>query len=78
MYEWLYPHMMLSDEVDQLYRNEELNNIMRTQRTASKKVKTFEQECDTEGITVPSHAIEPDLKTPAPIKWVAPIGSELD
>jgi hypothetical protein len=78
MYEWLYPHMMNSDKVDQLYRNEELNNIMKHARTASTRVSEFEEMCDREGIECPALDIEPDLTEPAPRKWVPPIGSELE
>ncbi len=78
MYEWLYPHMMSSDRVEQLYRNEELNRIMRHARTASKQVREFEDMCEREEIDVPTLTIEPDLKEAAPRKWMAPTGSNLD
>ena len=78
MYEWLYPHMMGSDKVEQLYRNEELNNIMKHARTSSTRVKQFEDMCDREGIECPGITLEPDLTEPAPRKWVPPVGSELD
>lgn len=78
MYEWLYPHMMNSDRVDQLYRNEELNNIMKHARTTSTHVREFEEMCKREEIDVPTLAVEPDLSEPAPRTWVPPVGSELD
>ena len=78
MYEWLYPHMMNSDRVEQLYRNEELNNIMRHARTTSKQVREFEEMCDREEIEVPMMSVEPDLTKPAPVAWVPPVGSGLN
>ena len=78
MYEWLYPHMMNSDKVDQLYRNEELNNIMKQARISSTRVKEFEEMCEREGIECPSTEVEPDLSEPAPCKWQPPVGSGLD
>ncbi len=78
MYEWIYPHVMGSDKVDQLYRNEELNNIMKHARTASSRVRQFEDMCEREQIECPGMDIEPDLTEPAPRKWVPPLGSELE
>jgi len=78
MYEWLYPHMMNSDRVEQLYRNEELNNIMRHARTSSKQVRDFEDMCEREEIDTPTLTIEPDLSEPAPRQWIPPVGSDLD
>ena len=78
MYEWLYPHMMNSDKVDQLYRNEELNNIMKHNRTASTRVRQFEDMCERDNLDCPAIELEPDLAEPAPRKWAPPIGSELE
>jgi len=78
MYEWLYPHMMGSDKVQQLYRNEELNNIMKHARTSSTRVREFEEMCDRENIECSSMTIEPDLTEPAPRVYKPPTGSELD
>lgn len=64
MYEWLYPHMMLSDAVTQLYRNTELDAIMRHARTASKKVQEFREQCERDEIAVPTIEIDPDLTEP--------------
>lgn len=78
MYEWLYPHMMNSDKVDQLYRNEELNNIMKHARTSSTRVREFEAMCEREDIECPSMSIEPDLTEPAPRVYKPPVGSDLE
>jgi len=78
MYEWLYPHMMSSDRVDQLYRNEELNNIMRHARNTSTHVREFEDMCGREEIEVPTLSVEPDLVEAAPRTWVPPPGSSLN
>jgi len=78
MYEWLYPHMMNSDKVEQLYRNEELNNIMKQARISSTRVREFEEMCEREGIECPATEVEPDLSDPAPRKWQPPVGSGLD
>ena len=78
MYEWLYPHMMNSDMVNQLYRNEELNNIMKQARTSSTRVREFEAMCEKEGIKCPVVEVPEDLTTPAPRVWKAPTGSELE
>ena len=78
MYEWLYPHMMGSDRVEQLYRNEELNNIMKHARTSSTRVRQFEDMCARENVDCPVMEIEPDLTEPAPRRWVPPVGSELE
>lgn len=77
MYEWLYPHMMGSDKVDQMYRNEELNNIMKHARTASTRVRQFEDMCARENLDCPAIELEPDLSEPAPMRYVPPIGSGL-
>jgi hypothetical protein len=78
MYEWLFPHMMNSDSVEQLYRNEELNNIMKHARTSSKQVRDFEDQCKREEVDVPTLSIEPDLEEAAPRKWVPPVGCGLE
>jgi hypothetical protein len=78
MYEWLYPHMMNSDMVNQLYRNEELDNIMKQARTSSTRVHEFEQMCEKEGIECPVMEVPQDLAEPAPRVWSEPTGSELD
>ena len=78
MYEWLYPHMMNSDMVNQLYRNEELDNIMKQARTSSTRVKEFEEMCEKDGIPCPVTEVEPDLKEKAPRVWSEPVGSELN
>lgn len=78
MYEWLFPHMMNSDRVEQLYRNEELNNIMKQARISSTRVREFEEMCEREGIECPATEVEPDLTKPAPRKWAPPVGSGLD
>jgi hypothetical protein len=67
MYEWVYPHLLGSDRVEQMYRNEELNNIMKHSRTSSQRVRDFERECADEGLEVPTMEIEADLAAPAPI-----------
>jgi anti-sigma28 factor (negative regulator of flagellin synthesis) len=78
MYEWLFPHMMNSDRVEQLYRNEELNNIMKQARISSTRVREFEEMCEREGIECPATEVEPDLAEAAPRKWQPPVGSGLD
>jgi len=78
MYEWLFPHMKNSDSVDQLYRNEELNNIMKHARTSSKQVRDFEEVCGRDDIEVPTLSIEPDLEKPAARKWAPPLGCGLE
>lgn len=77
MYEWLYPHMMSSDGVEQLYRNTELDAIMRHTRTASKQVHDFEEMCAREEIAVPTVEIEPDLTTAVPHTYTLPTGAAL-
>ena len=65
MYEWVYPHLITSDKVPQLYRNAELNHIMKHARTSRTAVSEFEQECKDNQLEVPTLEIEPDLKTEA-------------
>lgn len=67
MYEWVYPHLMNSDRVEQLYRNQELNNIMRQARTRAKQVDDFKEQCETEGIDLPVTEIAPDLDRRVPL-----------
>lgn len=74
MYEWLYPHVMTSDAVDQLYRNEELNNIMKNARNSSKRVRDFERECTDHGRAVPTIEVASDLEAPAPTRYCTPVG----
>lgn len=74
MYEWLHPHMMGSDKVHQLYRNEELNNIMEHARTSSTRVREFEEMCDREDIDCPAMTIEPDRTEAAPRMYKPPVG----
>ena len=71
MYEWLYPHLMTSDRVPQLYRNVELNNIMKHARTSRTRVSEFEKECSAKGLELPVMEIEPDLEVAAPICYPA-------
>ena len=66
MYEWAYPHLISSDKVPQLYRNVELNNIMKHARTSRTQVAVFEKDCEDKGQEIPAMNIEPDLIEPAP------------
>jgi len=66
MYEWAYPHLISSDKVPQLYRNEELNNIMKHARTSRTQVAVFEKGFEEKGLEIPAMNIEPDLAEPAP------------
>ena len=66
MYEWCYPHLLSSDKIQQLYRNEELNHIMKHARTSRTTVAAFEQECKENQLEIPCMEIEPDLENPAP------------
>lgn len=77
MYEWLYPHMMNSDRVNQLYRNEELNNIMKHARTSSTQVSEFEEKFRENGKECPTMTLEPDLTEPAPHRYQPPVGSAI-
>jgi hypothetical protein len=77
MYEWAYPHLMASDTVEQLYRNEELNNIMKHARTAGKRVRDFERQCEEEGVEVPTIEVEGDLNAPAPLHNI-PVAFDVD
>ena len=77
MYEWLYPNVMSADSVIQLFRNEELDNIMKHARTSSAHVRSFEQECEDTGKPCMARNIEPDLIEAAPRHYAPPTGSEL-
>ena len=66
MYEWVYPHLKSVDAVPQLYRNVELNNIMKHARTSRSEVAHFERDCVDKGLSVPCMEIKPDLEEPAP------------
>ena len=66
MYEWCYPHLISSDKIQQLYRNEELNHIMKHARTSRTTVAAFEQECKDNKLEIPCMEIQPDLESPAP------------
>jgi hypothetical protein len=80
LYEWVYPHLIHSDKVEQLYRNDVLNRIMKHSRTSKQTVSNFERECVDKSIDIPSIEVTPDLVEPAPrlYKRQAPIGSGLD
>lgn len=76
MYEWEFPHTMGNKNVDQLYRNEVLDSIMRHQRNASKAVREFEETAERSNLKIPRPLeIAPDLSEPAPITYRRPIGS---
>jgi len=66
MYEWCYPPLLSSDKIQQLYRNEELNHIMKHARTSRTSVAAFERECTENQLEIPCMEIEPDLENPAP------------
>jgi hypothetical protein len=72
MYEWIYPHLQASDSIEQLYRNEELNNIMKHARNSARTVRSFEGECATQGVDVPRTEVVPDLEQPAPRLYKRP------
>lgn len=44
MYEWLYPHCFLSKKLKSLYRNNVLNDIMRSDEVVQKKKKELEMQ----------------------------------
>lgn len=66
MYEWVYPHLMNSNSVEQMYRNEELNNIMRNARMSAKRVTDFQRECSEKNVEMPCIELTADLAEPAP------------
>lgn len=66
MYEWVYPHLMNSNSVEQMYRNEELNNIMRNARMSAKRVNDFQRECSEKNVEMPCIEVTADLAAPAP------------
>ena len=69
MYEWVYPHLMNSDRVEQLYRNQELHNIMKNARLSKQHVDNFGRECADKGLSMPVTEIVPDLLEPAPTAY---------
>jgi hypothetical protein len=69
MYEWVYPHLMTSDRVEQLYRNQELHNIMKNARLSKQHVENFQRECADKGLEMPVTELEPDLTEPAPTTY---------
>lgn len=69
MYEWVYPHLMNSNQVEQLYRNEELHNIMKNARLSQQHVENFQRECAEKGLSMPITEVEPDLLEPAPTSY---------
>ncbi|MCH9715867.1 MAG: hypothetical protein K0U52_02120 [Gammaproteobacteria bacterium] len=67
MYEWVYPHLVASkefDAVEQMYRNEEQDRIMRTLRKQQRDVANFEEHFNQRGLDVPTIEVEPDLLQP--------------
>jgi hypothetical protein len=66
MYEWIYPHLINSDQVEQLYRNQELHNIMKNRRLTAKRVSDFQRECADKGLNMPVTEVDADLDTAAP------------
>jgi hypothetical protein len=69
MYDWVYPHLMASDKIPYVYRNAELNAIMKHARSSKKQVDDFGKECTARGVAVPVREIEPDLLEPAPVRY---------
>ena len=81
MYEWIYPNMAFSkdiEQVDQLYRNEELDRIMRAHRANTGKVEQFESYFNENNMDIPEINIEPDLDAPQVPRLKAPTGSNLE
>lgn len=80
LYEWIFPHLMTSDKVQQLYRNDVLDKLMKHARTTNQTVSNFERECVSKGVDIPSMEVLPDLTEPAPRihKRKVPIGSGFD
>lgn len=78
MYEWVYPHLMNSDQVEQLYRNQELHNIMKNRRLSTKRVEDFERECQEKGLALPVTEVVADLDTPALTTYRAAITDTAD
>lgn len=69
MYEWVYPHLMNSDRVEQLYRNQELHNIMKNARLSKQHVDNFSRECAEKGLSMPVTEVAPDLLEAAPTTY---------
>lgn len=78
MYEWVYPHLMSSDQVEQLYRNQELHNIMKNRRLSTKRVADFERECREKGLALPVTEVVADLDAPAPTTYSRAITDTAD
>ena len=78
MYEWTYPNMVFSPEannVEQLYRNEELDRIMRAHSDSKTAVERFNSYFRQEKMEIPTMEVEPDLQTRAPRTYNPPNGS---
>ncbi len=64
MYEWIYPHLIESEtfnNVEQLYRNDEQDRIMRTMRKQRQDVANFEKHFEQRGMNIPTIEVEQDL-----------------
>lgn len=78
MYSWCYTHLYKSEQIEQLYRNEELNNIMRHKRNSKKRVDDFTKDCIDKNMPVPTIEVPGDLTEAAPIIYKPPVGFEDD
>ena len=52
--------------MEQLYRNQELDAIMKHARTSRTAVANFERECESNNMETPCITVDRDLSEPAP------------
>lgn len=64
MYEWLDPTVLEKnkDELNESYRNPELNKVMRRRKIEKNRVKSFQEWCKESGIETPVTEITRDGK----------------
>lgn len=53
MYAWCFPHVLLTEEGDQIresYRHKQIQDMMRAKRTGTEKIRNYEAQCQSLGI----------------------------
>ena len=54
MYEWIYPTLLDPDQVQEDYRNDRLDKIMKSRKNSRKQVMQFEEFCQSVGQETPT------------------------
>ena len=76
MYEWIYPTLLNPDQVQEDYRNDRLDKIMKSRKSNRKQVMQFEEFCQSVGQETPT--IEFDVTDEKHTKITTPSASTMN